>query len=559
MLFPDDAEWSCDCDGKTDPCAHVVAAVLSATREAAGPEAESTARPAARLGYRLNRKGRLLALTRVVLHEDGREVKLGATLTSLLTGSAAVPGLSPTHDDVAIERALGLPAREIIPVDSLPEILERLSGSVDVTLDGAPVRTSGERVVPVAVVEDGAGGDFVVRVRADPKVTEIVALGVARVGGALHPLGGMEMGEAWERLPVTRVFKEAARAELVTRVLPDLEKAFTVDIRTRKLPRKAREARPRIALDLSHQGHTLSVLPTLVYGDPPIARVDGDHVTLLGKQAPVRKLAEERELVAELRDALNLVPGRRVDFDGTSAARFAQKLRAWQAASGVADDGTSPFDAALVPRVLVDGDTFDVVVRGGGRRPAGAEAGGGDCRAARVPRRARPGPARGGRLGAVADRLAQEARAPRRRPARRARRAEEAPPRRHPRAGGALQGPRSPQAGLVRQARAAARGLRGHPPRPPPRGAPRRATPLPADRRRLARAASRRRARRHPRGRHGARQDAADARRALAGARSSSAPRASSTTGRTRSRASGRTCGWPSTTASGASSIRTPT
>ncbi len=268
-------------------------------------------------------------------------------------------------------------------MDSLPEILERLSGNPDVTLDGEPVRTSGERVVPVAVVEDGPGGDFVVRVAADPKVTEIVALGVARVGGALHPLGGMEIGESWERLPVTHIFKEAARADLVTRVLPDLEKAFSVDIRTRKLPRKAREARPRIVLDLSHQGHTLSVLPSLVYGDPPIARVDGDHVTLLGKQAPVRKSAEERELVAELRDALNLVPGRRVDFDGTSAARFAQKLRAWQAASGVEEDATSPFDAnELVPRVLIDGDTFDVLFetadddeRGaGGRSPRRAEA-----------------------------------------------------------------------------------------------------------------------------------------------------------------------------------------
>jgi superfamily II DNA or RNA helicase len=361
MFYPDDAEWSCDCDGKTDPCAHVVAAILAATRGAADPEAETAPQPDAHLAYRLRRKGRLLELTRVVVHGDGREDRLVATLTSVLIHGGAPAGLSPTHDDLAIERALGLPAREVIPVDSLPEILERLSGHRDVTLDGQPVRTSGERVVPVAVVEDGVGGDFVVRVVADPRVAEIVALGVARVGGALHPLGGMEMGEAWERLPVTRVFKEGARAELVTRVLPDLEKAFAVDIRTRKLPRKAREARPRIALDLSHQGHTLSVLPTLVYGDPAIARVDGERVTLFGKEVPVRKQAEERELVAELRDALNLVPGRRVDFDGTSAARFAQKLRAWQAASGVADDGTSPFDAReLVPRVILDADTFDV-------------------------------------------------------------------------------------------------------------------------------------------------------------------------------------------------------
>ena len=362
-LYLEDEEWSCDCDAKTDPCSHVIAAILAATKVDVEPVPGAAPPPQAHLSYRLGRKGRLLTMARFIVYEGGREERLGATLTSGLARGTAPPGLSPTHEDLAVERALGLPAREVIPVGSLAMILEALSGHHDVSLDGVPVKTSGERVTPAATVEDGPNGGFIIRIDADPKVSDILALGVARVGDVLHPLGGMEMGETWERLPFTRAFKATEKTELVTKVLPELEKTFAVDIRTKKLPRKVREARPRIALDLSYQGHTLSVLPTLVYGDPPIARVDGDSVTVLGKEVPVRKPGEERELVVRLRDALNLVPGRRVDFDGTSAARFAQKLRAWQEERHEsADPNGSPFgQRELVPRVVLDGDTFDVV------------------------------------------------------------------------------------------------------------------------------------------------------------------------------------------------------
>jgi superfamily II DNA or RNA helicase len=377
-LYPEDEEWSCDCDSKTDPCTHVIAAAIVAAKEEAGVGSEPSSAPQtqAHLSYRLGRKGRLLTLDRVVVWDDGREAKLGATLTSGLARGTAPEGLSPTHEDLAIERALGMPAREVIPVGSLPAVLDLLSGTPDVTLDGVPVKTSGERVVPRAAVDDGPNGGFIIRIEADPMVTEILALGVARVGQVLHPLGGMDMGETWERLPFTRPFKATEKTELVTKVLPELEKKFTVVVRTKKLPRKVRETRPRIAVDLSHQGHTLSVLPTLVYGNPPIARVDGDAVTVFGKEVPVRKPGEERELVVRLRDALNLVPGRRVDFDGTAAARFAQKLRAWQEGEGHAKEGRTPFGKTeLVPRILMEGDTFDVVFEAvesdddGNRRP----------------------------------------------------------------------------------------------------------------------------------------------------------------------------------------------
>src|SRR4051812_21044808 len=32
VLYPNDGEWACDCDGKVDPCAHVAAAVIAMTQ-----------------------------------------------------------------------------------------------------------------------------------------------------------------------------------------------------------------------------------------------------------------------------------------------------------------------------------------------------------------------------------------------------------------------------------------------------------------------------------------------------------------------------------------------
>ncbi len=66
-------------------------------------------------------------------------------------------------------------------------------------------------------------------------------------------------------------------------------------------------------------------------------------------------------MLRRLRDELHLVPGRRVDLDGSEAIRFATKLREWQKRLG--DDGTGVvFETApLRPRLVSGPDTFDVL------------------------------------------------------------------------------------------------------------------------------------------------------------------------------------------------------
>jgi SNF2 family DNA or RNA helicase len=93
-----------------------------------------------------------------------------------------------------------------------------------------------------------------------------------------------------------------------------------------------------------------------------MARIDGENVVALGAHVPVRRRDEERTLVQRLRQELDLVPGRRVDFDGSDATRFAARLRAWHERRGD-DQAAAIFEGKpLVPRLVTTPDgVFDVV------------------------------------------------------------------------------------------------------------------------------------------------------------------------------------------------------
>ena len=383
-LYVDDGEWSCDCGGRIDPCPHVAAAAIFAAQapanEAASPTLElpDAARPrdssddglasgaqgaasrrSARLVYRLGREATLLTLARVIVRDDGREETVTSLASELARGRASE--LSATHDDLQIDRILGPTPRRFAPLARLSDLFEAMSAS-EVTFEGAPIKVSAQLVLPRASVEDAQGGGFRLRIDRDPVITQVIAKAVARVGDTLRPLGETATtGDLLERLPLVRTFRSADEAELVTHVIPELEKRLEVRIATTRLPSKSVTARARIALDLSHQGHTLSILPTLVYGDPPIARIDGDSLTSLARDVPVRRRDEERALTARLRDELNLVPGRRVDLDGVDAIRFAQKLRAFQRATGDEAHAAVFEGKPLAARVVFADGVLDVI------------------------------------------------------------------------------------------------------------------------------------------------------------------------------------------------------
>jgi len=371
-LYLSDGEWSCDCDAKTDPCAHVAASAIVLDQEPAAvsapepsaasePSGASTPPPAppprARLAYQLGRRSGTLLFERLVVSAGGEERELQGSLASHLLRHK---DLLPTHDDMTLDRVAQGFSRGIVPLTKIPQLLELLETAADVRLDGHPVRASREPLLPRASVRDGRDGGVVLKIEVPRGVSEIVAYGIARVGTTLRPIGERELvGERMEKLPLVRAFAAHELATVAGEVLPALDGRLDVLVRTSRIPGRATSrVRPRLTFELAQGFHALSVLPLVVYGDPPAARVDGDTLVHLGGAVPARDVAREKALATELREKLSLVVGRRVDFAGKEAIAFAERLRAF---GDRVDDPEGLFGrAALVAKVVLTGDDLDV-------------------------------------------------------------------------------------------------------------------------------------------------------------------------------------------------------
>jgi superfamily II DNA or RNA helicase len=358
VLYPGEREWDCDCGGRVSPCEHVAAAAIGllqgpedtadSSGEAAAVEARPAPRPAPRVWgriiYRLERAdGGLRASRGIVYVTPGEaaasEVPLASTLSALLSRPADAATVSPEEVDLRADQLLGPGSRAALPATKLDALLRLLAGCDRVLLDGRPVAIAEGELLPRARVED-RGEDVALTIEASPSIREVVAGGVALVTEdgasdslALQRLGELELTGPWlQHVPQTRAFAPRDLGTLAGTVLPDLALRIEVDVRSRRMPRLVRDVAPRMVLDLTHAGEALSVLPTLVYGAPPYARVDDGKLVLLGPDGPVpvRDTAAERKLVLKLREDLDLLPGRRTTFGGMDAPRFAEKLKRWR-------------------------------------------------------------------------------------------------------------------------------------------------------------------------------------------------------------------------------------
>lgn len=353
VLYVLDGEWSCNCGGHADPCAHVAAAAIAANQPAA--EAGTTeAAPAqaprelARIAYAFTLREQRLYLRRSFRQPDGSETALVGYLSSLMAQRKLPANLAPSQSDLKVDRITEGRAELRVPMHELPILFDALASSEHVSVDGKPVKVSGETLQPHAFVDDAAGG-FSVTIVVPPSLTRVIARGVGEADGVLRPLAQLEAaGDRYEKLPSTRSFGAKDAATVAQKIVPELEATMAdVVIRSKRLPKRTRDAMPRLDFEVAHEDGILFVLPRIVYGDPTIARLEGDRLVSLGNEAPKRRPHEESRLVHALRDRLNLVPGRKVDFRGAEAARFLGTLRTFQAERG--DDAHVPELAAGPP------------------------------------------------------------------------------------------------------------------------------------------------------------------------------------------------------------------
>src|SRR5262249_48895802 len=149
----------------------------------------------------------------------------------------------------------------------------------------------------------------------------VIAVGVVLTTDRMvRPIGAVDLaGPRLDKLPAEFDVPRSAFSELVGKTLPALAQRIEIEIRARGLPKMGNREEPRITFEVEQDGDKLVVFPTLVYGDPPRARVDAGRLVHLDGALPIRDQDAERKLLHRLRDELNLVPGRRIELYGKDA------------------------------------------------------------------------------------------------------------------------------------------------------------------------------------------------------------------------------------------------
>ncbi len=359
-LHPADAEWTCDCDTGEDACVHVAAAAIALRRaRQAGQALPQATGNVASIRYLFTRAQGALLFARAFVR-SGEEEVFEASLAAINAGRIKGPAFVATSADLAVDLALGMRTNGFIPREALALLLAPLSDCADIRLDGRPVTVSKQKVGMRVLVEDQGAG-FRLSLGPDPSISETFSNGVALCGDTLRALAEPRLlGRELAELQGGKYYGPESTAELVSKILPSLRERIEVEVRARRLPRTAERALPRVKIDVAKEADALVVLATLVYGDPPIARVDGGRLTLLSNQMPVRdELAEER-LARQLSTQLGLAPGHKERFEAEAGVAFAKKLAGWR--GQVEGEAHREFFLAppLVPHLRTRGDSFDL-------------------------------------------------------------------------------------------------------------------------------------------------------------------------------------------------------
>jgi len=366
ILNPAHAEWECTCTSREPVCSHVVAGVLSAVAAARTgaelPEGDG-ARGLATIRYLLTPSPGGVVVDRVLVRNARTEPLVGSLLSLVGTGQAS--GIATIEADLLADQLL---SARVGPVhgERLDRLLAVLADARDVRWKGEPATTSHEPVMPRAVVDDAPAG-VRVRIEADPSVREVVAVGVVRThDGVLRPIGAVDLsGPRLDKLPQVFDIPPSAFPDLLGKTLPALAQRIQIDVRARRLPKIGTRETPRMAFDVEQDGDRLRVMPTLVYGDPPRARVDGNVLVHIEGPLPIRDQDAERKLTHRLRDELNLVAGRRVELLGKEAFAMQNGLAAWLRTD--ARTANTAKAVTLDARLSIDGARIDVELSGGGR------------------------------------------------------------------------------------------------------------------------------------------------------------------------------------------------
>ncbi len=380
VLFPDDLDWTCECNSREDACAHVAAAAIAlkqardAGKNMPGEDRKSAA---GHLAYRLRSVDGKLALARVIVTTEGdktSEAVLNGSIAQLALGKIKGPKFIASDADLQFEKKLGTFGGGVIPKPLAKKVIDALDGAAHLTLDGKPVKAGPAVSGMAARIKQDRDG-YAVSLEQDPSIEMVFDNGIILHEGVVSALGdhGLTPGE-FDTFRRTKTFHKTDLGTLVGDWLPKLKRKLRI-ISEVELP-SAVSSKPRIQIHTRREGDQMVAMPTIVYGEPALARVDGDRLTMLREgDIPLRNTRLEAQLTSHL-ERMNLSPGNKEELDAAEAIEFLQRL---EDAGEVAVYGNGKrdfFDAGELEAHLdvSDDGGFDVWFSSAGGEKKGARA-----------------------------------------------------------------------------------------------------------------------------------------------------------------------------------------
>ncbi len=376
-LWPQEEDWNCDCGDKDDPCLHTIAAAIALKKALDKKETLPIFRESqAIVVYRFTRKAGYLHFDRKILSDGSKVFRLTSSLLALSTGRVQGPKIAPTKEDLGVDLLLKDFQSGLIPPLIMPKLIAELSLCKDIELDGVPIRCGRERTGFIARIEDAPGGGVRLYGLQDPSIKETFRNGAALCSeNILRPFGhGKLVPEDIKMLAEGKYFAPREFPKLVSEILPALEQKLAVQLLSQKLPHSVRLV-PRLLLQTESREGTLLVLPEIVYGEPPIARIKHGELELFGDSVPIRDEKEEKRLEGLLqRDYSYLHFDQVLPISGEEAVGFVEALKGG-IFSEFQGEGLELFKkhSALHPDLHIDSQDSHLFVRVTFRSPEGGE------------------------------------------------------------------------------------------------------------------------------------------------------------------------------------------
>ncbi|MCB9673547.1 MAG: helicase [Alphaproteobacteria bacterium] len=302
-LWPEDADWGCDCELPGDACVHVAAAAIATTQSdrqgQALPEPKATYSVSLRYAFRTAKNA--LTVERQIVYKSGRVEPLQTTL--------ADANVLVERADAQAESLLALHPGGPLPGETLRRLLHILEGQATATLDGDPVQLSAQETSFEVRVTD-EGDLFKVGLYRPPGIDRLFR-GAALTAGVLAPTSHGQLTRDQRQMLLRGVtFSADEVARLVSDYLPKLRERIDVRVATDRLPEDD-HLQPRVMLTLAEIPEGMTVEAMLVYGDPPVAKITpgGALERLSGTVVAGRDLAAERAAVRRFEARFGLPVG----------------------------------------------------------------------------------------------------------------------------------------------------------------------------------------------------------------------------------------------------------